>query len=826
MKGAFYISYALRALRRGGQRTVIAVLCVAFGVMALASMQILAATVADTLFVRSAEILGGDAQIGRSGGYLTGADIARLDQLRQAGEIESYTAYSALSWMLLRQVGSGEVHSVTRAVGVDPATYPPVGEIVLSGAGSLADALAAPDAAAITRDLAHKLDMQVGDRFTLICERGSMPVQLQVSAIIHATPDRLGSMVMYDLETARAVAGRSEPRTVASLRLSPGSHALDALYAAGLSITLPADLAEQNKSMREVFDLMLKGSGILGLLVGGIGVASTMQVILARRTEEIAVLKVLGYRRHDLVLLFGLETALLGVAGSAIGAVGALGLAALLLQTLAQIVSVLLSLSVDPARMAGSVAAGVATTVIFGVAAVLRAAAVRPSVLLRNLPALKTWRRRLGMLGVYALLALPFGLLTSMVMGSALHGAAVIGFALAGLVVLGGLLGGLLWVTVRLPLPGGPLLRLARRNMKRQVWRMVFALIALSTGVFAVGFAVVTILSGRDILADEVGSLAGYNLVALGAYAQQSDITAALEREGTAEIHTRYQLPIEEVQVGGEALQLWAMEIEGRAAADIGWDLSFTGEPWGTVPDGVYLPARFQGGPVDIGAAVMVRTAQGEARQFTVAGFYTPATYTEAMVAPSSSGLLVPLEALDATETAVMVIASLPAAQLEAAAARLGLALPDVIMINAADISNMFNGMLQNLFNFAVAIAGLALVAGAVLIANAVGLVIVERRREIGILKAIGYSSRAVLRTILLEHSLLGVLSGAAGTAAVVVAVAVLNALEPRANLVFYPLPGLVVALASVLIVLAVTVLVAWQPAHVRPLAVLRDGGD
>jgi putative ABC transport system permease protein len=430
------------------------------------------------------------------------------------------------------------------------------------------------------------------------------------------------------------------------------------------------------------------------------------------------------------------------------------------------------------------------------------------------------------MLGVYALLALPFGLLTSMVMGSVLHGAAVIGFALVGLVVLGGLLGGLLWLTVRLPLPGGPLMRLARCNMKRQAWRMVFALIALFTGVFAVGFAVVTIFSGRDIMADEVGPLDGYNLVALGAYAQHGDIVAALEGEGVTEIHTRYQLPLESAQVSGEPLQLWAMEIEGRAAADIDWDLSLTGEPWGSVLDGVYLPAHFRSESVDIGAAVAVRTAQGEARTFTLAGFYTLDTLTEAMVGPSSSGLLIPLEALDVTETTVMVIASLPAAQLKPAATRLGLALPEVIMINAADVSDLINGMLQNLFNFMVAVAGLALVAGAVLIANAVGLVIVERRREIGILKAVGYSSRAVLRTILLEHSLLGVLSGAAGTVAVAAAVAVFNVLEPRANLAFYPLPGLAVALASVLIVLLVTALVAWRPASVRPLAVLRNSGS
>jgi predicted lysophospholipase L1 biosynthesis ABC-type transport system permease subunit len=299
-------------------------------------------------------------------------------------------------------------------------------------------------------------------------------------------------------------------------------------------------------------------------------------------------------------------------------------------------------------------------------------------------------------------------------------------------------------------------------------------------------------------------------------------VIAALEAEGAAEIHVHYLLPVEGVKVGGEDLQLWAMEIEGRTAQDVTWDLALTGEPWGTVPDGAYLPAHLQSATVDIGAAVVVQTAKGDTWTFTVAGFYTPETQTDMMMGPSR-GMLVPVEAIDPTDTALMVTASMPAAQLEAAAARLGLALPEALVMSAADISDLMTGMLRNLFSFAIAVAGLALVAGAVLIANAVGLAMVERRREIGILKAVGFNSGDVLKTFLLEHGLLGLLGGAAGTVAVAMMIRVLNAVEPQAQLSFRLLPGLGITLVAVAIALLSAALVAWHPTRVRPLAVLRD---
>ena len=110
------------------------------------------------------------------------------------------------------------------------------------------------------------------------------------------------------------------------------------------------------------------------------------------------------------------------------------------------------------------------------------------------------------------------------------------------------------------------------------------------------------------------------------------------------------------------------------------------------------------------------------------------------------------------------------------------------------------------------------------LIANSVGLSMIERRREIGVLKAVGYSTRHVLQTTLLEHALLGLVAGVLGIIAVQTTFVVLTAMEEALALIrLGVVPAIVIVLVATLITVASALAVAWGPTHVRPMVVLRD---
>ena len=111
--------------------------------------------------------------------------------------------------------------------------------------------------------------------------------------------------------------------------------------------------------------------------------------------------------------------------------------------------------------------------------------------------------------------------------------------------------------------------------------------------------------------------------------------------------------------------------------------------------------------------------------------------------------------------------------------------------------------------------------AGGVIVANTVSLATLERRREIGIMKAIGLRSRDVLRLLLLENGLIGLAGGVigAGIGAVGVAITGLVAENPGS----FPFLTLAALVASALtIAIGATLVTALGASREKPLIVLR----
>jgi putative ABC transport system permease protein len=339
--------------------------------------------------------------------------------------------------------------------------------------------------------------------------------------------------------------------------------------------------------------------------------------------------------------------------------------------------------------------------------------------------------------------------------------------------------------------------------------------------VFAVGFAVSVIATARSEFAARQASLAGYNLVIHAGGAQVDSVRGKLTLESLPAVHERITVPVEALESGGQLLWMRHLQIEGRA--DPSWDLTLEGEPWGSIENGVYLPSEMKD-RIALGDEVTVQMAGGERAALKIAGFY--AYKPVESIAERARSPIVRAElarTLSAGESPVIFVAEVPVERLADVTESLAEALPDAMVLSAYEVADALESAIQNLFVFAVAVAGLALVAGAVLIANAVGLAMVERRREIGVLKAVGYGSSDVLAALLMEYGLLGLLAGILGTGGVAVAIQILNILEPRAQLGFDLPSASLVALAAVLVAVISAALAGWGPSHMRPLVVLRE---
>src|SRR5260221_14546115 len=92
MKTSMYFNYTARALLRGGQRTILAICCVAVGVMAVVSLQLVGLMLQNSLTANVRETNGGDIAGTPPGVPLKTGDPTPFDQLKSAGNISNYTA--------------------------------------------------------------------------------------------------------------------------------------------------------------------------------------------------------------------------------------------------------------------------------------------------------------------------------------------------------------------------------------------------------------------------------------------------------------------------------------------------------------------------------------------------------------------------------------------------------------------------------------------------------------------------------------------------------------------------------------------------------------
>jgi putative ABC transport system permease protein len=816
MNVAFAFRYAARNLLRGGQRTLLATVCVAFGVMSLVGLQLLASMIAASITLDARFVLGGDGSLSREGRAFEAADIEALETMRAQGKLAAFTLTTHDGGALLKRGGTGRSYLLGRALGVDPVTFPLVGEMRLAGTStSFGGLIAEPGTAVITRDVADRVGLAAGDDFTLGGpEMG--PSRLRVTGIVELTPDRQGDAVFYSLATARRLGRREDVAATARVLWGPSRPTGERLAAEGWSVARPEEIAKQRARAVDLFGLMLKGAGILGLLLGGIGLSNTMQVLLARRRLEIATLKTLGYERRHLVILFGLETGMLGLIGGLAGAAAGAGLASWLGVLLARTGPIMLGSAINPLVLAGGVATGAATAVIFGLHAIVKASAVRPSTLLRDLPVPKAWGETVLL---YTVLGALFSALAAAILGSVLKGIGVVAAGFGGLAILIAVLGAGFFAVVTVPVPLPSLVMLARRNLRRQPMQQLVALVALFCGVFTIGFAAATISSGRQRLSTQELPKGGYNVAFYAASVDNGPVSAVLEREGVKAVQRFVTAPIDS--------RIGAREVTGCDEDQTGTVHVVQGV-WRKGPGFALAPVRLRGEPSKpaMGDAVEISSPKGERVRVAITGFYDLKRVSP-LIPPVAGLILDPATVLrlGGSATQASFTGRVDEKRLDAIARSLGREAPDALMLTRADLNSAMQGELESLFAFVVATAGLALVAGGVLIANSVGLAMLDRRREMGIFKAIGYSSARILAGIAVEYALLGLVAGVAGMGAVALAFRVINHLRPAARLALDLAQAPEMIAVATAIALASAVAVAWRPTHARPLDVLRQDG-
>ncbi|MCJ7478911.1 MAG: ABC transporter permease [Candidatus Nanohaloarchaeota archaeon QJJ-7] len=92
------------------------------------------------------------------------------------------------------------------------------------------------------------------------------------------------------------------------------------------TVSTPADILSSFQSVLGIVQAIVVGIASISLLVGGVGIMNTMYTAVKERTREIGVMKAVGAEDRQIMILFLLESGLIGLVGGIVGVTVGLGI--------------------------------------------------------------------------------------------------------------------------------------------------------------------------------------------------------------------------------------------------------------------------------------------------------------------------------------------------------------------------------------------------------------------------------------------------------------------------------------------------------------------
>jgi putative ABC transport system permease protein len=382
---------ALRELRAGARGFYVFIACIALGVMAIAGVGSVAASLADGLARAGRVILGGDLSFSLSHREATAPERSFLDA---QGRVSLAATMRAMARTEDARTALVEIKAVDGA-------YPLTGAVVLDPAQPLAAALALRDGvygAAADPALLARLDLKPGARITV----GS--AKIEIRAALASEPDKLaggigfgprlligeaalratellqpGSLVRWHYRLTLPDNGATD-QAVAAVTAAAGARMPEAGWEVR-SRTNASPALEQNV---ERFTQYLTLVGLTALLVGGVGVANAVKGHLDRKREVIATMKALGATGRGVFTIYLTQAMILAVIGALPGLVVGAALPFLIAWGFGAIIPLPLAPALHAGNLALALLYGLLTTLAFVLWPLGRAHDVSVSALFRD----------------------------------------------------------------------------------------------------------------------------------------------------------------------------------------------------------------------------------------------------------------------------------------------------------------------------------------------------------------------------------------------------------------------------------------------------------
>ncbi len=535
-----------------------------------------------------------------------------------------------------------------------------------------------------------------------------------------------------------------------------------------------SDLSEVNDSLG-IINTALLAFAAVAVFVGAYIIQNTFRIIVTQRTRELAMLRAIGATGRQVVLMVVIEALIVAVLASAVGVVVGIGLAGGIRAAMDAVGFGMPGgdLVVLPRTIVVGMATGVIVTLIAAVLPARRAAKVPPVAAMRGETRVRKATLRKRSIAGLSISALGLALLLTGLFGSAGNAIANVG---------GGALIMFIGVSVLAPLAARPIANmlgaplpklfgvtgtLAKENTKRAPRRTASTASALMIGIalvaFVTIFAATTKASIAELVEEAFPSDFTIQSVQLG---EDPNIPMTFSQDLVGEVEA-----LDEVALAG-ALQFGKALVDGESAIITAVDPEkaasiLTLEPTAGALESlaantlIVTNKLLKGRGWSVGETVTITTPLYKDVPFTISGTYERAELGDYLMSreafaeqyePVGDGVvmvkLAPGVSNDDGRTAIeTVTGNYPTTEVQ----------------NKSDLIADAETQIDTALALFQALLGLAIIIAVLGITNTLALSIIERTREIGLIRAVGMGRRNVRRMIRWEAVIISLFGATLG---------------------------------------------------------------
>ena len=542
-------------------------------------------------------------------------------------------------------------------------------------------------------------------------------------------------------------------------------------------VTGEADTADSKADLKKglgFFSTFLNVFAYIALFVGMFIIYNTFTIVAAQRTQEMAMLRALGARRGQVLRSILFESAAVGLlasgAGLALGVVMSYGLRALLSVVGLEIPGG--PIVITPSTVLTAFGVGSVITVVSAILPALRSSRVKPIAALRDVAIDASASSRTRAIGGALILTSGILSFTTGILGAG-AALALIGSGTAatviGVFVLGPVIARPLMHMLGAPVKAisGTTGRLARENTKRNPKRTSATASALMIGVALVGLITILASSFKESISDTLGESlqADYVVAATGSFGDggispdiEDDLDALPEVAAWAAVRSTA------VEVNGGLTEVVALDTEridevadlgviGGALADV------------TGPSVAVEDRKAEDAGIAIGDTLRMTFARTGVIDLTVRALIDrPPPGFDGTVYVIDLGTF-EQNVTDQLNRQVFIKVADGVSPTQATAALESVlsAWPNAELQDQAAFESSVASEIDVILNLIYGLLGLAIVIALIGIANTLALSVHERRRELGLLRAVGMTRPQVRSAIRWESvmiALMGTLFG------------------------------------------------------------------